>query len=141
MNQIARVAVPNSPSVTGVSRTAKGGLSPVRMGNSEPIDALNPQPGISYNDAALAYEDDSRSSLGHKSRFSQASGGFNAPSQSFAAMFEGPYSGKSGATVSGTESKKFMNLLLPKAISIYEANARIISGTEKSIGSSLSLTL
>ncbi len=141
MNQVARLALPSSPSVTGTARPAKGGRSLIHINDADPIDALNPQPGISYNDAALAYEDEGSGTSGRKNRFSQPSASnFNAPSQSFAAMFEGTYDSQSSATRSGS-NPRFMNILLSKAIGIYETNARIISGSEKSIGSSLSLTL
>ncbi len=141
MNQVAKIAQPSSASSLSGPRPVPGGRFKTPANETTPLEEISPQPGVSYNDAALAYEEEGRGFGRRRNPQSQTvAGGFEAPSQSFAAMFESQGTGDGTGGATGSGSTPFGGLL-SRAIAIYETNARVIGGGAKTLGTSLSISL
>lgn len=139
MNQVAKTeqatSVPNSRPAAGMRNIA--------MINRMEVEELSPPGSVSFNDAAFMFRDFmARESLARRGDSPpRHPGSFNTPSQTFAILLESnDVAGVGGGGGSDRPTHGFAGLV-SRAIGIYEANARIISGPEKALGSSLSLIL
>lgn len=137
MNQVAKteqaVSVPGSRPVAGMRNIA----AVERMA----VEEVTSRTGITFNDAAYMYRDFGREiPRQRENSLPYNPGRFNTPSQTFVILFQlNDVSGNAGGGP-GDQIKGFAGLVA-KAISTYEANARVLSGTENARGSSLSMIL
>jgi hypothetical protein len=108
------------------------------------VDELQSSANVSFNSAAYGFSEENRSSFDHQRGNRQPHhqpGVVNAPTQAFAALLESGDAGSGrdsrGNDVSGSQ----FSGLISKAIKIYETNARVISGDNYVLGTSVSLIL
>ncbi len=142
MNQVARTA-PTAPlpNVAG-SRASAAKRHGVASFDNGPVEQLGGKVGVSFNDAALAYENEGRGfSRQRDTAAQQNQTGLSAPSQVFAAIFEIDDAAGASAEQAAVAGSRGFAGLLAKAIHTYEANARVISGNNNTLGASVSLTL
>lgn len=142
MAQVAKAVQMQVPSAVSGGRPPSGAANVASFG-SAPIDELNPKLGTSLDDGSFLLHDFGRGrSPGNKEQsHHQAVGMLRATSQAFAAFleFEGVNDQTAGAGVDG-RSQGFSGLV-SRAINAYETNARVVNGTEKRLGTSLSVNL
>lgn len=124
--------------------TARTG-PPTRVASYGPsVEQLYASAGPSFNPAAFGFAEEGRPALGRDSNRrsrQNAPGVFSAPTQTFAAILEsGDQFFAGGAGAGSVRSTRFGGLV-SKAIEIYENNAKVVSGTNNVLGTSVSLTL
>ena len=140
MNQVAKAAS-TLPAANVAGPRAPAGRTSAASLDSGPVEPTGGKLGVTYNDAALAYENEGGGSSPQRdSAAPQNQNGLNAPPQAFAAIFEIDDTVPAGEQAKVAGSRGFAGLLA-KAIHTYEANARVVSGTNNTLGTSLSLTL
>ena len=118
---------------------------PTRVASSSPgVEQLYASAGPSFNPAAFGYTEEGRPSLGRddqrRSR-QNTPGVFTAPSQTFAAILESGEQFFSGSGDAGGVRGARFGGLVSKAIEIYENNAKVVTGTNNILGTSVSLVL
>lgn len=123
--------------------TARSG-PPTRVASYGPsVEQLYASAGPSFNPAASGFPEEGRPALGRDTnrRSRQPTPGvFSAPTQTFAAILESGDQFFSGGEPGAVRSARFSGLV-SKAIEIYEKNAKIVTGTNNVLGTSVSLTL
>jgi hypothetical protein len=139
MAMVPKPAIALSPA--SVSRTRAG--PPTRVASFSPtVEQLDATAGASFNPATFGYAEEDRPSVdrdgGRRSR-QDAPGVFSAPSQTFAAILEAGDQFFAGGDA-GVRSTRFSGLV-SKAIEIYETNAKVVTGTNNVLGTSVSLVL
>lgn len=137
MAQIPR-NLPAAAPTNVTSGRLQGGVRSVASSDSAPIEELNAQDSVLFNDALLYQEEDDAN---RKRRNGQRDAivEYAGTSQTFAAVFEESNARGTG-DVQQVRSRGFANLVA-RAINIYEANVRVIQGTEQQRGANLSMTL
>lgn len=139
MAQIPRSLPPAFP--TNVTSTRLQGPSRAAAGpDGAPIEAVDAQDGVLFNDALLFQDDEAR----NDGRRNNSQGGqlveFSGSSQTFASIFEEGNATGPGGDIQKGRARGFANLIA-RAISTYETNVQVIQGTTDPRGSTLSLTL
>jgi len=116
--------------------------------SSSSVEELPGGEGVAFDSAQFGYFDepgsfDRRGDGDRNQNFNHHSGGVNAPTQTFAAMLEtaGGASGRDNADGTRNVDATPSPGLVSKVISIYETNARIVSGDMNILGTSVSLVL
>ena len=129
------------PSAVGGGRGSAPATRVASLGSS-PVEELNPKLGSSFDDAFYLLQDFGRGRLAQQQNQShhQAVGMLRATSQAFAAFLEFE-SGTNKVTGDGADGARGSAGLVTRAIAAYEDNARVVSGNEPGLGTSLSLTL
>jgi hypothetical protein len=143
MAQIGKT-VPTSSTTTLVGGRLAAGARNVATVDRTPIEALNQKMGTLLDDGASlfqAYQRDDRSPNREGQADGRGMGLVRSTSQAFAAFLEFDGSGE----ISGDEARKsgvstFAGML-GRAITTYETNARVISGTMVPRGTTLSINL
>ena len=142
MAQIGKT-VPTSSTATVVGGRQAAGASNVATVDRAPIEALNPKMGtLLDNGASLfhAYQRDDPPPEREGRSDVHAPGLVRSTSQAFAAFLEFEGGGDTGdATRKG--GIPIFTGVLSRAITTYETNARVISGTMVPLGATLSLSL
>lgn len=109
------------------------------------VEETNPAVGTFLDDSVFAFHQEERrntpSNQGEGRRNRANVFLFNAPSQTFASLVERRDTGGSVAGGDGQGQVRRYVGTVPKAISIYETNAKVISGTMEKLGTSVRLTL
>jgi len=131
------------PSTVSGGRPSSPGARVASFGSS-PVEELNPKLGTAFDDAFYLLQDYGRGRLPQgreQQSHHQAVGMLRATSQAFAAFLEFE-TGGSKVTGDGADGgSRGSPGLVSRAINAYETNARVISGGEPELGTSLSLTL
>ncbi len=129
-------------SPASVAPTRGGPPTRVASSYNASVEQLYPGAGPSFHPAAFGYAEEGRSPVdrdnGRRSR-QNTPGVFSAPSQTFAAILEGGDQFFSGGDA-GARNTRFGGAV-SKAIEIYETNAKVVTGTNNVLGTSLSLVL
>ena len=135
-------AVPIAPP-PNVSTNRNVGISRVASVHSG-VDELQTNSGVSFDTGDFRFREDDHSSFergNNRSSRQHQTGLFTAPTQAFAAMIERGGSDRPDDNAPGdVKAPKFVGVV-SKAISIYETNARVISGESNILGTSVSLVL
>ena len=130
-----------APAPTSVSTTRSGPPSRVAsLGSS--VEELQGSNNVAFNSGAFGFREEGRSSFdqgGGRQGSPHQTGIVNAPTQSFAALLEGGGQDSQGHGVD-VKSPQFAGIV-SRAISIYEANANILAGTNNVLGTSISIVL
>ncbi len=114
-------------------------------GNS--VEELPEGASVSFESAAFGFQQGAPSSFDHNASREQHTprhhtGRLNASSQTFAAMLELPETTGSGnRDAAGDGSVTPFAGVVARAIAVYEANAKIVSGEGNILGTSVSLVL
>jgi hypothetical protein len=136
---VPKAAAALAPS--SVTQTRVG--PPTRVASFSPsVEQLNGIAGPSFNPPSFGNTEEGRPSLDRDTQrraHQNTPGVFSAPSQTFAAILE---SGDQLFGVGGgnVRSSRFGGLV-SKAIEIYENNAKVVTGTNNILGTSVSLVL
>ena len=143
MAHVVKIAPTGAPTPLTGARQPSGTRS-VATVNAAPIEQVSPKAGVSYEETGFLFQDYGRGgSFQGRNRGrirNPLIQGWNATSQTFAAIFEVGQSTNSGGAGGGLGAA-YVTRLLSKAIDIYESNTKIIAGTEVVRGGTLSLTL
>jgi hypothetical protein len=139
MAQILR-NLPPMTTATVPSGRLQGGLHTVSSSDSSPVEetASIGQDGVLFNDALLQQQEDQTKYSRGNNRQLAAIVEYAGSSQTFATIFEN-VDATSGEG-QRARSKGFANLVT-RAIDIYEANVRLIHGTDVPRGTNLSMSL
>ena len=129
--------------LANVTKTRLGPPTRVVSQGQSSVEELQSSTNVSFDSAAYGFREEEQSSFDHQRGNRQPHhqpGVVNAPTQAFAAMLEG------GETASGGDDGRDVNAplfstLISKAIDIYETNARVVSGENYVLGTSVSLVL
>ena len=129
--------------LANVTKTRLGPPTRVVSQGQSSVEELQSSTNVSFDSAAYGFREEEQSSFDHQRGNRQPNhqpGVVNAPTQAFAAMLEG------GETASGDSGGRDVNAprfstLISKAIEIYETNARVVSGENYVLGTSVSLVL
>ncbi len=129
--------------LANVTKTRLGPPTRVVSQGQSSVEELQSSTNVSFDSAAYGFREEEQSSFDHQRGNRQPHhqpGVVNAPTQAFAAMLEG------GETASGGDDGRDVNAprfstLISKAIEIYETNARVVSGENYVLGTSVSLVL
>ncbi len=133
------VPVATQPSVSA-NRT---GASSRVASHERDVDELHSSTGVNFDSANFRFHEEDRSLFdrsGGNSRQRQT-GLFTTPTQAFAAMFDSGGVGRSEDNSSSAVKTARFGGLVSKAISIYEDNAKVVSGEANVLGTSISLVL
>lgn len=106
------------------------------------VEQLYANAGPSFNPAAFGYTEEFRPSVdrdANRRNRQNTPGVFSAPSQTFAAILEGGDQFFSGGDADARSSR--FGGLVSKAIETYETNARVVTGNNNVLGTSVSLVL
>ena len=141
MAQIGRTAPASATTTVAVNRPTAG-ASNVASLNRTPIEALNQKLGTSLEDAFLfqGYESGRQAAPEHHPGES-GMGLVRATSQAFAAFLEFDGGAETGNEVGSRGGQTSFAGVLARAISTYETNARVISGSAVQRGATLSFNL
>lgn len=141
MAQIGRTMPASATTTVAASRPAAG-ASNVASVNRAPVEALNPKLGTSLEDAFLfqAYQNGGQPSPEQHAE-ENGQGLVRATSQAFAAFLEFDSGNDSAAEAGSRGGLTSFAGVLARAISTYETNARVISGSMVARGSTLSVNL
>jgi hypothetical protein len=145
MSQVTKTTLPSTSTANVNNTRVTSGARNVASSRSSEIEATSPGVGASFGSADFYFEDTyGRSRSTHREEQSNHghSGLFNANSQTFAALFEKQLiesGGGNDAAASGNGN--FGAFAAKLAAEVYETNARVISGENKTRGLSLSMSL
>lgn len=135
--------VPKASPPLNLASVTKARLGPstrvVSQGQSS-VEELQSSVNVSFDSAAYGFREEDRSSFDHQRGNRQPHhqpGVVNAPTQAFAAMLEGTETASAGGDSKGPR----FSVLISKVIEIYEKNARVVSGENYVLGTSVSLVL
>jgi hypothetical protein len=136
---VPKAAMALSPA--SVTQTRSG--PPTRVASFGPtVEQLYANAGPSSNPAAFGSTEEFRPSVdrdaNRRSR-QNAPGVFSAPSQTFAAILESSDQFFSGGDAAARSAR--FGGLVSKAIEIYETNAKVVTGNNNVLGTSVSLVL
>ncbi len=139
------VLIPRAAPVQAPSTATNARLGPpsrVASHGGSSVEELPEGASVSFDNGAFGFRQDAPTAFDHNGgREQQAprhrAGGINAPSQTFAALME---SSEGGNGAGNGVAAPFAGIVA-KAISIYETNARIVSGENNILGRSVSLVL
>lgn len=143
MAQIGRT-VPTSSTTTLVGGRLAAGARNVATVERAPVEALNPKLGTLLDDGAFlfhAYQRNDPPPERDDRPDGRGLGLVRSSSQAFAAFLEFDGGGEPGGESSRHGGTAPFSGTLSRAISTYEANARVISGTAVPCGASLSINL
>lgn len=139
--------VPKTSPPVNLASVTKTRLSPptrvVSQGQSS-VEELQSGANVSFNSAAYGFREEDRSSFDHQPGNRQPHhypGVVNAPTQAFTAMLESGETATGGKSDGRDVNAPRFSTLISKAIEIYETNARIVSGENYVLGTSVSLVL
>ena len=131
-----------APAPTSVSTTRRSG-PPSRVASlGSSIDELQGSNSVAFNSGAFGFRDEGHSSFGQGGGHQGSHhpiGIVNAPTEAFAALLESGSQDLHGGA-GDVKSPQFAGVV-SRAISIYEANANILSGTNNVLGTSISIIL
>ena len=131
-----------APTPTNASNLRSGPPSRVAsLGSS--IDELQGSNSVAFNSGAFGFRDEGHSSFGQgggRQGSHHPIGIVNAPTEAFAALLESGSQDLHGGGAGDVKSPQFAGVV-SRAISIYEANANILSGTNNVLGTSISIIL
>jgi len=141
MAQIGRTTPTSATTAIAASRLAAGAGNVASVARS-PVEALNPKLGTSLEDAFLfqAYHNGGRQSPEGQSA-EPIQGLVRATSQAFTAFLEFDAGIEGGVTSGSRGGLTSFAGVLARAISTYETNARVISGSLVPRGTTLSINL
>ena len=108
------------------------------------VEELQSSVNVSFDSAAFGFREQDRSSFDHQRGNRQPHhqpGVVNAPTQAFAAMLEAGETATGGSSDGRDVNARRFSTLISKAIEIYENNARVVSGENYVLGTSVSLVL
>lgn len=133
-----------APAPTSVSTTRRSG-PPSRVASlGSSIDELQGSNSVAFDSGAFGFREEGHSSFAQGGGGRQGShlptGVVNAPTQAFAALLESGSRDSHGGGAGDVKSPQFAGVV-SRAISIYEANANILSGTNNVLGTSISIIL
>ncbi len=134
-------AVPIAPP-PNVSTNRNVGISRVASVHSG-VDELQTNSGVSFDTGDFRFREDDHSFFergNNRSSRQHQTGLFTAPTQAFTALFESGSDRPDDNAPGDVKTPRFAGLV-SKDISIYETNARIISGEINILGTSVSLVL
>lgn len=143
MAQIGKT-VPTSSTTTVVGGRSAAGARNVATVDRSPIEALNPKMGTLLDDGASlfhAYQRDDPPPEREGRSDVHSPGLVRSTSQAFAAFLEFEGAGDSGGDATRKSGNPIFTGVLSRAITTYETNARVISGTMVPCGATLSLSL
>jgi len=139
------VTVPKAGALLApASVTQTRGGPPTRVASSSPsVEQLNATAGPSFSPASFGFAEEGRGAVDRDTQRrarQNTPGVFTAPSQTFAAILE---SGDQLFGSGGTGSVRATRFggLVSKAIEIYENNAKVVTGSNNILGTSVSLVL
>lgn len=142
MAQAVKAAQLQVPSAVSGGRGSSPATRIASLG-SAPVEELSPKLGTSFDDAFHLRQDFGRGRSSQNRDYSshQAVGMLRATSQAFAAFIEFE-AGSDKVTGDGADGGSRGSAgLVSRAINAYETNARVVSGGEPELGTSLNLTL
>ncbi|OHC73344.1 MAG: hypothetical protein A3G18_12390 [Rhodospirillales bacterium RIFCSPLOWO2_12_FULL_58_28] len=121
---------------------APTGLSSIASFERHPIEGISGGVGVSFNDASFRFENEKQDVDDRKARSggNYAGGRFNAPSQTFAAMFEVGDAFSHGTGYAAAGGRGFVGHIA-KAVHVYETTSRVVHGHNNPLGASLSISL
>jgi hypothetical protein len=143
MAQIGKT-VPTSSTTTVVGGRLAAGARNVATVDRAPIEALNPKMGTLLDDGASlfhAYQRDEPPPERDERSDAHGPGLVRSTSQAFAAFFEFENSSEASGEGIRKGTVPVFTGVLSRAITTYETNARVISGTMVPRGATLSLNL
>lgn len=133
-----------APAPTPASASTPRSGPPSRVASlGSSIDELQGSNSVAFNSGAFVFREEGRSSFDRGGDRRQGNhhpiGVVNAPTQAFAALLEGRSQDSQGGA-GNVKSPQFAGVVA-RAISIYEANANILAGTNNVLGTSISIVL
>lgn len=139
MAQIPRTLSPTAPTNVTSGRLP-GGPRSVATADAAPVESLNQQEAILFNDALLYQEERDNGERRQRAPQQDIIVDHAGSTQAFAAIFE---DGNAAGAREFTQrsSGKGVSNVMARAINTYEANVRVIHGTADPRGTNLSLTL
>ena len=139
--------VPKTSPPLNLASITKPRLGPptrvVSQGQSS-VEELHSSTNVSFDSAAYGFREEDQSSFDHRRGNRQPHhqpGVVNAPTQAFAAMLEARETATAGNSDDRDVNAPRFSELISKAIKIYETNARVASGENYVLGTSVSLVL
>ena len=133
------------PATTNIAGTRGGPATRVSSVGGATVEDLPGSAGVSFDSSAFGFREDAGPAFDRgngESRQQQLPGFVDAPTQAFAAMLEGAVFPKTEDGESQPGSGRSIPIgLAAKAIAIYEANARVLSGETAIRGTSFSVVL
>ena len=130
-----------APAPASASTARSGPPSRVAsLGSS--IDELQGSNSVAFNSGAFGFREEASSSFdqgGGRQGSPHQPGVVNAPTQAFAALLESGGQDSQGREID-VKSPQYAGIV-SRAISIYEANANILAGTNNVLGTSISIVL
>jgi len=143
MAQIGKTVPTTSATTVAGGRLAAGARN-VATADRAPVEAINPRMGTLLDDGAFlfhAYQRNDPPPERDDRPDGRGIGLVRSTSQAFAAFLEFEGGGESTGESSGRGGAVASSRSLARAISAYETNARVISGTDVPCGASLSINL
>ncbi len=130
--------------LASVTKTRPGPPTRVVSQGQSSVEELYSSANVSFNSAAYGFREEDRSSFDHQRENRQPHhqpGLVNAPTQAFAALLEAAETATGGNRDGRDVNAPRFSVLISKAIEIYETNARVASGENYVLGTSVSLVL
>lgn len=130
--------------LASVTKTRLGPPTRVISQGQSSVEELQSSANVSFDSAAYGFREKDRSSFDHQRENRQPHhqpGVVNAPTQAFAAMLEARETASGGDSGGRDVNAPRFSELISKAIEIYESNARVVSGENYVLGTSVSLVL
>lgn len=143
MSQIARTAALTPTATPYANRLSAAARVASTQSSPAGVEELSTRVGVSYDDSMFSYQDEGSGGLPRRQHAPiRGVELFSTPSSAFAAAFEAQEYGQSeNAAGGGGPEGGSLTQRLAKAISTYETNTRVISGTDNMRGTNLRLTL
>ena len=130
--------------LASVTKTRQGPPTRVVSQGQSSVEELQSGTSVSFDSAAYGFRQEAPPSFDHQPGNRQPHhqpGVVNAPTQAFAAMLEGPETATAGNSDGKDVNTPQFSGLISKVIEIYETNARVVSGENYVLGTSVSLVL
>ena len=127
-----------------ITKTRLGPPTRVVSQSQSSVEELQYSTNVSFDSAAYGFREEDRSSFNHQGGNRQPHhqpGVVTAPTQAFAAMLEDGETASGGRSGGNDVNAPRFSGLISKVIEIYETNARVISGDNNVLGTSVSLVL
>ena len=139
MAQIPRTLPVASP--TNVSSTRlPGGLRTTGSTDARPVEGVNPQEMVLFNEALLYQEKEPTNNPRHEQSRNGPPLEYAGSTQAFAAMFEEGHSPSVAPKPRGSRPRGYTTIVA-RAINTYENNVRVVQGLANQRGEHVSMTL
>lgn len=130
--------------LASVTKARLGPLTRVVSQGQSSVEELQSGANVSFDSGAYGFREETRPSFDRQRGNSQPHhqpGLVNAQTQAFAAMLEGVETATAGNSGGKDANASRFSGLVSKVIEIYEKNARVVSGENYVLGTSVSLIL